>query len=436
MTNPAAPVDVPVQTLLEIARRHGTPAYAYDLRRLRRQADKLRTQLPEAVEIFYSLKANGSLGICDVFADCGLGADVASAGELVTAVEAGFPPARIFAAGPYKSPETISLLRRLPEAVVSIDSISEFSLLAREELPNRAVLRLRPDFASSALVTADAESRFGIPADELLRCREELTAGGIELIGFHVFAGSQVLDAAGVIAHLHGAIDLSLRAADTLGIDLEFINLGGGFGIPYADKDEELNLAPIGEVLGTLIERVSPARVALELGRYLVATAGWYLTSVVGHQTHQGRTAVVVDGGTHQRADLCGLGLRHQANPPVVLDAPPTPTTATDVLGCLSLPADVLAESSPLPALSPGNILAFANAGAYGLWSSPAMFHGYPLPAEIAFDADAIQLMRRPRSARSILEDQAHVVKKKGRESRVEGSEPEENSVQRLASSG
>ncbi len=131
VTKPAAPVDVPVQTLLEIARRHGTPAYAYDLRRLRCQADKLRTQLPEAVEILYSLKANGSLGICDVFADYGLGADVASAGELVTAVEAGFPAARIFVAGPYKSPETISLLRSLPEAVISIDSTSELSLLSR-----------------------------------------------------------------------------------------------------------------------------------------------------------------------------------------------------------------------------------------------------------------------------------------------------------------
>ena len=72
----------------------------------------------------------------------------------------------------------------------------------------------------------------------------------------------------------------------------------------------------------------------------------------------------------------------------------------------------MLAESSPLPVLSPGNILAFANAGAYGLWSSPAMFHGYPLPAEIAFDAETIELMRRRRSAHSILENQTHVVKK------------------------
>ena len=81
----------------------------------------------------------------------------------------------------------------------------------------------------------------------------------------------------------------------------------------------------------------------------------------------------------------------------------------TDVLGCLSLPADVLAESSLLPPLVPGNVLAFANAGAYGLWSSPALFHGSPLPAEVAFDDSNIQLMRERRPARSILDDQQHV---------------------------
>jgi hypothetical protein len=96
-----------------------------------------------------------------------------------------------------------------------------------------------------------------------------------------------------------------------------------------------------------------------------------------------------------------------------VLDAAATSQlTPTNVLGCLSLPADVLAEASPLPPLSPGNVLAFADAGAYGLWSSPALFHGSPLPAEVAFDNSSIQLMRQRQPAHSILENQHHVVMK------------------------
>src|SRR5262245_44770518 len=92
----AAPAGAPVEVLREVVRRHGTPAYAYDVARVRAQAAKLRAHLPPAVEILYSLKANASLGLCGVLADCGLGADVASAGELLIARAAGFPSHGIY----------------------------------------------------------------------------------------------------------------------------------------------------------------------------------------------------------------------------------------------------------------------------------------------------------------------------------------------------
>jgi diaminopimelate decarboxylase len=395
--------------LRRIAERYGTPTYAFDQRRLRAQAEKLRAHLPRGVDVLYSLKANASLGICDVLQACGLGADVASAGELAIAVEAGFAPGRIFVAGPYKSPETIAQLRSLPDAVVSLDSASELEAIASAALPNRAVLRLRPDFCSHAVCSAGSDSRFGILFDELPACQAAVRRHGLRVVGFHVFAGSQVLGAEQVIAHLRGALDLSLRAADALGIAPELLNLGGGFGTPYGPGQEELDLAPIVDELATLADRAAPAGIVLELGRYLVAQAGWYLTKVVGHQRHRGREAVVVDGGTHQRADMCGLSLRTKAHPPVVLNERVDSTRPTDILGCLSLPADVLAEAVPLPPLSPGDVLAFGNAGAYGAWSSPALFHAYPLPAEVAFDGASAQLMRPRKPAQSVLDDQHHV---------------------------
>ena len=394
--------------LREISRRHGTPTYAFDVQRLRAQVDKLTSHLPAEIEVLYSLKANASLGICDIFAACGIGADVASAGELATAVEAGFPADRIFVAGPFKSPETIAQLRDLPAAIVSVDSLSELERLSDERLANSAVLRLRPDFDSCAVVPAGSESRFGFTCEELDRCRDYLPSCELEVIGCHVFAGSQVLDAGKLNEHLRRSLDLSLRAVDSLGITPTFINLGGGFGIPYGD-DAELDLARVCDELSNLVDRAAPTRLSLELGRYLVAEAGWYLTSVLGHQTFQGRPAVVVDGGVHQRADLCGLGLRTKSNPPHVLNVTSSSLIPTDVLGCLSLPDDVMIEASPLPPLSPGDVLAFPHAGAYGLWSSPVLFHGSPLPAEVAFDGSAIHVMRDRKPAQSILEDQRHV---------------------------
>src|SRR2546425_636531 len=123
------PVEAPVQTLLAAVQRYGTPLYAYDLDRIRAQIAKLRDHLPTTVQVLYSLKANASLGLCGVLAEAGLGADVASAGELVTALEAGFPPRRIFVTGPDRSPALLAQLRAAPQAWISMDSLSELQML-------------------------------------------------------------------------------------------------------------------------------------------------------------------------------------------------------------------------------------------------------------------------------------------------------------------
>jgi diaminopimelate decarboxylase len=413
----ALPAPAPVETLREVVRRHGTPTYAYDLSRIRAQVVKLRTHLPASVDILYSLKANASLGLCGVLADCGLGADVASAGELVTALAAGFPAGRIFVTGPDRSPALLTQLLSVPEVVISIDSASELRLLATRDQRHRALLRLRPDFCSYATCSAGPDSRFGLIEEELPACRDYLVGPGVKVVGFHVFSGSQVLSVDGLIHHLRGGVDLALRAAETLGIAPEIIDLGGGFGVAYGPEDREPDLAVIGEELGSLAKRVAPARLVLELGRYFVAASGWYLTTVLAQQTHRGRKAVVVDGGNHQRGDMCGLGLRHKGFAPAVIPlttdpfggrgegskGPPVPT---DVLGCLSLPSDVLVEARLLPPLAPGDVLAFPNAGAYGLGASPWLFHSHPAPAEVAFDGKAIQPLRLRRPPASVLDDQ------------------------------
>jgi diaminopimelate decarboxylase len=202
---------------------------------------------------------------------------------------------------------------------------------------------------------------------------------------------------------------MSFRAAAALGITPEIIDLGGGFGIRYGSGDAELDLAAVAAELSVLVKQAAPARLVVELGRYIVAPAGWYLTTVIARQTHGGRPAVVVDGGSHQRGDLCGLGLRQRAFSPVVLDARDSARTPTDVLGCLSLPADVLAEARALPELAPGDVLAFPNAGAYGLGASPFAFHAHPAPAEVAFEGSRIDVLRARQPVRSVLDGQARL---------------------------
>jgi diaminopimelate decarboxylase len=411
MSKTVVPVpELTTRTLRATAEQFGTPSYAYDIQRLRTQVRNLRATLPPAVGLLYSLKANPSLGLCALLGQWGLGADVASAGELATALEGGIAPTDISISGPYKPPELLALLAGSPGATLSVDSVSELQLLAARREKLRAVLRLRPDFPSAACVDAGQGSRFGIPISDLHQCRDLVASSTLQVVGFHVFAGSQVLDTTAVVSQLRAALDLTERAAALLHLRPEVVNLGGGFGVPYAPGDLELDLSPIAEELEVLVQRVAPTRIVLELGRYIVAQAGWYLTRVVALQ-HQGeRPAVVVDGGTHQRADLCGLGLPTRAIPPLLLGESASPPRATDVWGCLCLPSDVLAEGTLLPALTVGDILAFPNAGAYGLSASPTLFLSHPAPAEVAFDGRSIELLRPRQAASSLMMGQSPMV--------------------------
>jgi diaminopimelate decarboxylase len=408
-TDGALPLDVPCDVLQSIVRSYGTPTYAYDIARIRSQVDKLKTNFPREVEFLYSLKANPSLGLCGVLASSGLGADIASAGELATALKAGFSKNRIYLTGPDRSPHMMAVLRSTPELIVSVDSASELRLMAAQKPTHRALLRLRPDFCSYASCSAGPDSRFGLMMDELASCRPYLDTVGKKVIGFHVFSGSQVLSVEGITHHMRGGLDEALRAAKFLEIAPQVIALGGGFGIPYGPEDQELDLVALGREFRSLVERAAPARLVVELGRFFVAQSGWYLTTVLTEQSHRGRPAVVVDGGSHQRGDMCGLGLRHKGFPPVVLTKHVAQRTPTDVLGCLSLPGDVLAEAKSLPPLGPGDVLAFPNAGAYGLGASPWQFHAQPAPAEIAFLGTQIFELRSRQNPESVLDGQCAI---------------------------
>jgi len=205
MTAAPAPAAV-AEALAAIAARHGTPAYVYDLARIRARTRDLAGALPAGVGVRYSVKANPAPAVCQVIADAGLGAEVSSAAELETALEAGFRPDRILVSGPYKEEELLRRAGTLAGVLVSVDSVSELRQLAARPGPaRRIVLRLRPDYPPSGEMCAGSMSRFGIPAGQLAGDAADLArAAGCD--GFHVYGGSQILDpvaAAQNIANAH-----------------------------------------------------------------------------------------------------------------------------------------------------------------------------------------------------------------------------------------
>ena len=218
-----------------------------------------------------------------------------------------------------------------------------------------------------------------------------LAAADLEFVGFHVFAGSQNLNAEILCDAQQKTVELILALAEKAPAPVRYVNLGGGFGIPYFDKDTPLDLAAIGANLAELVDgRIVPnlpeAEVVIELGRYIVGECGIYVTRVVDRKVSRGRTYLVVDGGMHHQLAASGnFGQVIRRNYPIAVGnrlAEPAESAAT-VVGCLCTPLDLLGDDVRLPDAQIGDSIVLFQAGAYGLTASPTAFLGHPLPAEV-----------------------------------------------------
>jgi diaminopimelate decarboxylase len=322
--------------------------------------------------------------------------DVASGREMRTALDTPIGADRITFAGPGKVEEEI---RQGVAAGVLIELESETELrrvaAAGEKLGvrPRVALRVNPDFAvkGSGMRMGGGPQQFGVDAEQVPDLLGEIAATGVDFTGFHVFAGSQNLHADVICEAQRRTVDLMLELAASAPGPLTYLNLGGGFGIPYFEKDRPLDLAPVADNLQMLIdERIQPAfpdsRVCLELGRFLVGEAGVYVTRVVDRKVSRGRTYLVVDGGMHHQLAASGnFGQVIRRNYPVAVGnrIDEEPTTTASVVGCLCTPLDLLGDQVSLPEAAIDDLVVVFMAGAYGLTASPTAFLGHPAPAEV-----------------------------------------------------
>jgi diaminopimelate decarboxylase len=257
----------------------------------------------------------------------------------------------------------------------------------------RVAVRVNPDFAvkGSGMRMGGGPQQFGVDAERVPALLKELAATDLEVLGFHIFAGSQNLRADIIAEAQRRTVELMLRLTDDAPEPVRYLNLGGGFGIPYTDRDTPLDLAAIGANLTELMRdevrpRLPGARVVIELGRYLVGECGVYVTRVVDRKESRGKTYLVVDGGMHHQLAASGnFGQVIRRNYPIAVanrlgQEPAGPVT---VVGSLCTPLDLLGDNVTLPEASVGDLVVLYQAGAYGLTASPTAFLSHPAPAEV-----------------------------------------------------
>lgn len=372
-----------------VAEAGSTPLFVYSAGLIRGRVAQLRAALPPRIALHYAVKANPYGPILETMAGLVDGFDIASGGELAMVRAAGIDPARVSFAGPGKRDAE---LEAAIAAGVTLNLESEGEAERALAIANRLgriprlAIRVNPDFdlKGSGMKMGGGAKPFGIDSDRVAPLARRIIDAGAEFRGFHIFAGSQALDADALIETQSQTVALALRLADACGAPPPRCNLGGGFGIPYFPGDEPLDIGRIGDALGETLaiarKTMPETAFCLELGRYLVGESGVYLCRIVDRKESHGEIFLVTDGGLHHQLAASGnFGTVVRRNYPVAIatrfDAPAEEEAS--VVGCLCTPLDRLADKAGFPRAEVGDLVAVFCAGAYGATASPARFLGH-----------------------------------------------------------
>lgn len=387
------------RTVRELLERSGNrPFYAYDSSVMTATAQRLRALLPERISLHYAMKANPMPEVVQHMATLTRGLDVASAAELRTALATGINPRDISFAGPGKSAEDLESAVDAGVIIV-IESATEahrIGALARErDIKAPVALRINPDFQlrASGMKMGGGAQPFGIDAEQAPEVLRRLRDEPLDVLGFHIFWGSQNLRAEAIIEAQEKTLELAEKLSASLPGPLRWLNIGGGLGVPYFPGEQYLDPAPIMEALATRLaqyaELLADTEVVMELGRYLVAESGVYICLISDKKVSRGTTFLVTNGGLHHHLALSGnFGQVIRKNYPVAIanrmrghgnDAEMETVT---IVGPLCTPLDLLGQQMPLPRAEIGDVVAVFMSGAYGFSASPHHFLSHPHPLE------------------------------------------------------
>jgi diaminopimelate decarboxylase len=384
---------VPVRT---VAQRIGTPFYLYSSNTLEnhfRAFDSAFAGVPHV--ICFALKSNSNSAVLRLLGRQGAGADIVSGGELFRALRAGIDPNKIVYAGVGKRRDEIEYALKVGILMFNVESGEELLALDQAAMEMHAVariaLRVNPNIdpkTHAYISTGLKENKFGIPIEQALEFYQ-IAKGlkNVEVVGVHQHIGSQITEVQPFVDALEKLVGF-VKVLKAAGIDIQYVNIGGGLGITYKDETPPLP-KDVAQAVAPLLKSCG-CTIVLEPGRAIVGNAGILVTSALYHKDSGEKHFLIVDAGMNDLIRPSLYEAYHDVRPVVRSDAP---ETVVDVVGPICESGDFLAKDRKLPGIKQGALLAVMSAGAYG-FSMSSNYNSRPRVAEVIVKGNDYYIVR------------------------------------------
>ncbi|MDR1954609.1 MAG: diaminopimelate decarboxylase [Candidatus Methanoplasma sp.] len=382
----------------DIADEFGTPVYVTDEKRLRENYRNVHNAFSKHMEtkVHYACKANTNLTILKILEQEGSCIDAVSLGEVMTCLKAGFAPDRIIYTGNNVSNKELSAVAGLG-VMINVDSVSELERLSKLSDGNKALpisFRITPGVGSghnAKVVTGSTGSKFGIPEKDVIKTYLRAKELGFDPRGIHVHIGSGGRSSEPFM----DAMEVLIRFTNELkekGIELEFIDMGGGIGVPYRPNEPEMDVDELAaDLTGMILEETDIKKILLEPGRYIVCDTTVLLTRCVDVKDAGIKKYVGVDAGFNTLIRPAMYDSYHH----IALGNKfgKACTAKYDVVGPICESGDCLARDRVLPDPEEGDVVVIYDAGAYGFAMS-SNYNSRPLCREVLVNDGKAELIR------------------------------------------
>jgi len=397
--------------LHSLAIQYGTPLYIYDFESVKNKIGRLKRCLSDGLDIYFAVKANPNIKILKKMRALVDGLDISSAGEFRQVLKAGFSPKQLSFAGPGKTDDELKTIISENIGIINVESINEIKRVdsIAYSLRKKANISIRVNPKKQhnkfAIRMGGWPSQFGIDEE---KCREVFQfirrIEHCKLLGIHVYTGTQCLDEDTLIDNINNVLRMTIELFETTGYEPQIINFGGGFGVPYYKNQEEIDLDYVcSEISRKFIvfkreTGLAEVRGILELGRYLIAEAGMYITSVVDKKESRGKKYCVLNGGmNHHLAASGNFGQIVRKNFKIInlSNARNENKETITFVGPICTTIDVIGEQIEISEPEIGDCIAVLNSGAYGYTVSPLFFLSHDTPIELLIEGEHVTVIRK-----------------------------------------